>query len=52
MNKEKSTFEKVLILAVSCVIDNCDILFDINTLPPIKIYKPTSDGIIIKEDFE
>ena len=52
MRKEKSMFEKVLILVISCIIDNCDIMFDVNSLPPIEIYKPSADGIIIKEDFD
>ena len=52
MTKEKSIFEEVVILISSCIIDNCDIMFDINSLPPIEIYKPTADGSIIKEDLE
>lgn len=52
MGKEKSIFEKVVIQVASCIIDNCDIMFDANSLPPIKRYKPTADGIIIKEDFK
>lgn len=53
MNKEKSTFEKVLLMIMSCIVNNCDIIFDIRKLPPVEIYKPIADGIIIiKEDFE
>ena len=52
MGKEKSIFEKTLTLVASCIIDSCDIMFDVNSLPPIEIYKPTADGVIIKEDFE
>ena len=47
MEKEKSTFEKVLLMVVSCIIDNCDILFDVKKLPQIKIYMSSN-----KEDFE
>ena len=47
MNKEKSTFEKVVLMLISCLIDNCDVMFNVNELPPIKIYRNRN-----KKDFE
>ena len=38
MNKEKSTFEKVVLMITSCIINNCDVMFNVNELPPIEIY--------------
>ena len=42
MIKEKSTFEKVLLMITSCIINSCDIIFSIKKLPSIKIYKSSN----------